>query len=117
MQVMKPIVIAIKGEHGFLFEGEQPRTFTFVPQEYVMFREDGSIGIDRVAYAAGGWAVWNMRFNTVDLSGTLLFPNEHKLVIKSDAPGLRVFLNHLRLGYGTRYSEGITALSGLAADV
>ena len=112
---MKSLVIAIKGEYGFLFEGEYPRTYTFVPEEFVVFQNDGSIGIDKIAYVARGWAVWNMRFNCGDLTGTQLFPNEHKLVVKSDAPGLRTFLDHLRRGYGTRYAEHTTATSEISS--
>jgi len=107
---MRPLVITINGEYGFLFEGEHPRTYAMVPQNCVTLCNDGSFLIDTMAYIKGGWATRNMRFNAVDLSGTKLFPNHRKPVTKSDALGLGVFLDHLRRGYGSRFA-GLSAMN------
>jgi hypothetical protein len=102
---MKPIVIAIRGEYGFLFEGTYPRTYAFVPEDCVILQEDGSIRIDKMNYIRRQWAIRNMRFNSVDKVGTHLFPNERKLVLKCDAPEFVEFLDHLRRGYGEHLIE------------
>lgn len=101
---MKLLVVEIKGEPGLLFQGAHPRTYTFVSQDCVTLRADGSFQIDSVKYINLGWAKRNARFNTVDISGLRLFPNESKPIIKSDVPGLDEFLDHLRRGYGARFT-------------
>jgi len=102
---MKPLEITIKGEYGFLFEGEYPRTYAFVPQDCVTLGTDGSFQIDKMAYIKRRWAIRNMRFNSVDLGGTQLFPNARKPIVKSNAPELAAFLDHLRRGYGAGFTE------------
>jgi hypothetical protein len=102
---MKPLVVSIKGEYGFLFAGEYPHTYTFVPLSCVAIDSGCSCKIDKLAYAKTRWGIRNMRFNSVDLIGNRLFPDERKPVLNSDAPGLEEFLGHLRRGYGDRYSE------------
>lgn len=109
---MKPLIIAINGEYGLLFEGVFPHAYTFVPQNCVKLRDDGSFLIDRMAYVKGSWAIRNMRFNALDLAGTRLFPDERKPVVKTDAPGLDEFLGHLRNGYGAQFDANPAVIQG-----
>jgi hypothetical protein len=102
---MHLIAITVNGEYGFLFEGEYPRTYTFVPQNCVTLDSDESFTIDKLAYAKTRWGTRNMRFNSTDLSGSRLFPDERKPITRSDAPGLGEFLGHLRRGYGRLFTE------------
>jgi len=106
---MKPLEITIKGEDGYLFFGEHPGTYTFVPEDCITFREDGSIVLDQLHYIQRQWAARNMRFNSVATSGSLLFPNKRRPVTETDASGLSVFLEHLRLGYGSQFVHSKTA--------
>jgi hypothetical protein len=95
----------IKDQSGYLFEGEHPGTFTFVPNACVTLEPDGSFKIDKLMYAKTRWGTRNMRFTTADVSGSRLFPNERKPVTRSDASGLSEFLGRLRRGYGARLFE------------
>lgn len=101
---MKPLEITIRGENGYLFCGAHPRTYTFVPEDCVTFRKDGSIAIDQLVYFQRRWAARNMRFNRVETSGSQLFPNARRPVIEWDAPGLQDFLEHMRSGYASALS-------------
>lgn len=102
---MKPLQIAIKGERGYLFEGEDPGSFAFVPAECVEVKNDETFSIDEIGYMQRRWGAKNMRFNTVDTNGDRLFPDERKPVYASDKPGLEQFLARLRRGYGVEFSS------------
>jgi hypothetical protein len=106
---MRPLEITIQGEHGYLFEGAHPRTFTFVPEECVKLNDDSTFSIDCLCYIQKRWGARNMAFNS-EGGGSQLFPNERKPVTNAGAPGLDSFLEHLRNGYGSDLSVQGTAL-------
>jgi hypothetical protein len=106
---MHPLEIMIQGEHGYLFEGACPRTYTFVPEDCVEIHEDGLFAIDCLCYIQKRWGTRNMAFNS-EGSGSQLFPNERKPVTNVEAPGLDNFLERLRHGYGSDLLVQGTAL-------
>jgi len=97
---MNPLTLTIRGERGYVFEGEYPRTYVFVPQACVTVDEEGIFSVDKIVYFQRRWAARNMRFNSTAINGSRLFPNPRQPVLDFEAPGLEAFMGHLRRAYG-----------------
>jgi hypothetical protein len=87
---MKPVLVQLRGQSGYLFEGDRPRTFCFVPAECVFAQTDG-FGVMELEYVHSRWDVLNMRFND-EADGQHLFPDVKRPVLDDTLEAVRNFL-------------------------
>ncbi len=90
---MKNLIVKAGGHLGRIYEGENPQTYCFVPDDCIIF-EDGKVRIEEGDYIRSGWDVRNMRFNDSGL-GQHLFPNLDRPIMNLEADSVRVFLDRI----------------------
>jgi hypothetical protein len=91
--IINNLLITAGGSLGRIFEGEDPRTYCFVPEDCIAF-EGGGFRLMEVDYARSGWDVRNLRFND-DGSGQHLFPNTEKPVADLDSGQVKTFIDRI----------------------
>lgn len=90
---MKTHTVTARGRPGFIFEGEFPQTYCFVPIE-CLDSEGDIIRLAEVEYVRTGWAERNMRFNDAG-EGHHLFPNAQRMISDFENDPVRTFLHRL----------------------
>ena len=90
---MNTLLIRAGGNLGRIYEGEEPQTLCFVPEDCIVF-ENGGIRLVEGDYLRSGWDVRNMRFNDQG-SGQHLFPNTGRPVSDLDDENVKIFLERI----------------------
>lgn len=90
---MNTLLITAGGSLGRIYEGEEPRTLCFVPEDCITF-ESGGFRLMEGDYLRSGWDVRNLRFND-EGSGHHLFPNTEKPVADLDNEQVKTFLERI----------------------
>jgi hypothetical protein len=92
-------LFCVGGEIGWIFAGEFPLTYCFVPENSILFHDDGP-QLDEVTYFRSGWAERNFRANDGG-AGHYLFPNLSKPVTKSEGEATTQFLHRTETLYAS----------------
>lgn len=91
--MITPIVIP-DGQVGYIFEGEAPQTFCFVPEACVK-TNGGEVSIDEMEYVRSGWDLKNMRMSNAP-SGNHLFPRASHPANDFETEPVKIFLDRIR---------------------
>jgi hypothetical protein len=95
---MKQPELTIAGQPGCIFAGEHPRTFCFVPQEYLVAGV-GGCRVSESDYVRSGWDVRNLRYNDETL-GSHLFPDPSRPITDLNEASVRVFIRRINKYHG-----------------
>ncbi len=96
---MKTPTITVDGRTGCVFEGEQPETYCFVPEDCLLPEVEG-VRVLEGDYVRSRWDLRNMRCNDAG-EGQHLFPKTQNPVVDFNSDLVRIFLR--RIG-GAQYS-------------
>ena len=90
---MKTPTIIAGGRSGCLFEGENPLTICFVPEDCISGKGD-EMEVAEGDYSRSGWDVRNMRFNDAG-EGHHLFPNMQRPIVELDREPVKTFIHRI----------------------
>lgn len=84
--------VQLSGEAGFVFPGQFPGSFCFVPREFVSEDEQAGFRFDQTGYLLKTWARKNVRLNPGRTVGSHLFPESGSVPLPIEDPSVANFL-------------------------